>query len=262
MCSSAPDGAAGSAPAAAGSSRSADRAGPSTDVSDAALPDLSPDDDAAVAPGGPASRPSVLTVAVTGGIGAGKSTVSQVLRELGAVVVDSDQLARQVVEPGTPGLAEVVSVFGAGVLAEDGALDRAALAEIVFASDDADAARSRLEGIIHPLVRAEFRRIAAAAPAGSVVVNDIPILRTQAAAAQFDTVVVVVADEPVRVARLIDRGLTEADARARIAAQIPDAERVTLADSVIHNNGDEENLRDQVVRLWQELRGGRAAHAG
>lgn len=197
-----------------------------------------------------------VTVAVTGGIGAGKSTVSRVLSELGAIVVDSDVLARQVVEPGTPGLEAVVAAFGAGVLTSDGALNRAALAEVVFASADADDARRRLEAIIHPLVRAEFRRIVAAADPGSVVVNDIPILRSRKQAAQFDTVVVVVADETVRVARLIERGLTEADARARISAQISDEERVALADVVIHNDGDEEALRRQATRLWDTVRKG------
>jgi dephospho-CoA kinase len=182
----------------------------------------------------PAASPAVRTVAVTGGIGAGKSTVSRILAELGAIVVDSDRLARQVVEPGTPGLADVVAAFGPQVLAVDGTLDRAALAGMVFAAPDADAARRRLEGIIHPLVRAEFRRIVGEAARGSVVV--------------------VVAEEPVRVARLMERGLTEADARARIAAQISDDERVAFADHVIHNDGDEAALRRQVERLWEELR--------
>jgi dephospho-CoA kinase len=202
----------------------------------------------------PGASPAVRTVAVTGGIGAGKSTVSRILAELGAIVVDSDRLARQVVEPGTPGLADVVAAFGPQVLAGDGTLDRAALAGMVFAAPDADAARRRLEGIIHPLVRAEFRRIVGEAARGSVVVNDIPILRSAAQAAEFDTVVVVVAEEPVRVARLMERGLTEADARARIAAQISDKERVALADHVIHNDGDEVALRRQVERLWEEFR--------
>jgi dephospho-CoA kinase len=202
----------------------------------------------------PGASLAVRTVAVTGGIGAGKSTVSRILAELGAIVVASDRLARQVVEPGTPGLADVVAAFGPQVLAGDGTLDRAALAGMVFAAPDADAARRRLEGIIHPLVRAEFRRIVGEAARGSVVVNDIPILRSAAQAAEFDTVMVVVAQEPVRVARLMERGLTEADARARIAAQISDDERVALADHVIHNDGDEAALRRQVERLWEELR--------
>lgn len=215
----------------------------------------------------------VLTVAVTGGIGAGKSTVAGMLAELGAVVIDSDALAREVVAPGTLGLAAVVRAFGPGVLAADGSLDRAALAGIVFA--DA-AARRRLEEITHPLVREEFRRRrdALAAPrgsdaavgaatdavvgaavdsaAGTVLVNDIPILRSKRAAAEFDLVVVVVADEKVRLNRLVGRGLSEADARARIAAQISDDERRALADVVIENNGDDVALGAQVRRLWEE----------
>lgn len=195
----------------------------------------------------------MLTVAVTGGIGAGKSTVAAMLAELGAVVIDSDDLARRVVAPGTPGLAGVVREFGTGVIAADGSLDRAALAAVVFA--DRGALR-RLEGITHPLVRMEFRRLREAARAehgqGVVVVNDIPILRTPAQAAEFDLVVVVVADEEVRVERLVHRGLTEADARARIAAQLSDAERRRLADVVIENNGDSAGLRERVRHLWME----------
>ncbi|MBN9609462.1 MAG: dephospho-CoA kinase [Actinobacteria bacterium 69-20] len=192
----------------------------------------------------------MLTVAVTGGIGAGKSTVSALLAELGAVVIDSDVLARQVVAPGTVGLAAVVDAFSDGVLAADGSLDRGALAAIVFADP---AARRRLEEITHPLVRAEFRQLRDAAgrlDPGAVVVNDIPILRSRTEAAEFDLVVAVVADEAVRVERLIRRGLAEADARARIAAQISDDERRTLADAVIENHGDERELRVAVRRLW------------
>ncbi len=194
----------------------------------------------------------MLTVAVTGGIGAGKSTVSALLAELGAVVIDSDVLARQVVAPGTAGLAAVADAFGDGVLAADGSLDRGALAGIVFA--DA-AARRRLEEITHPLVRAEFRRLRDAAgrrDPGAVVVNDIPILRSRTEAAEFDLVIAVVADEAARVDRLIRRGLTEADARARIAAQISDDERRELADAVIENHGDESELRAAVRHLWSD----------
>jgi dephospho-CoA kinase len=196
----------------------------------------------------------VLTVAVTGGIGAGKSTVSRLLADRGAVVIDSDRLARDVVAPGTDGLAAVAREFGDGVLTADGSLDRAALAAVVFADP---AARARLEGIIHPRVRAEFRRLrgeVVARDPGAVVVNDIPILRSPAVAAEFDVVVVVTAEVAVRVARLADRGMTEDDARARIDAQIPDDERARLADVVIPNDGDEETLRRRVDALWQDLR--------
>lgn len=201
----------------------------------------------------------MLTIAVTGGIGAGKSTVSAMLGELGAVVIDSDRLAREVVAPGTSGLAAVAAAFGRGVLRPDGELDRAALAAIVFDPADGGAARARLEAITHPLVRAEFRRLrdeAGRRDSGSVVVNDIPLLRTRAEAAAFDLVIVVVAPEERRIDRLIERGLTAHEARARIAAQIGDSERVALADIVIHNDGDPDDLREQVERIWWDrLRG-------
>lgn len=196
----------------------------------------------------------VRTVAVTGGIGAGKSTVSRSLALLGAIVVDSDQLAREVVAPGTEGLAAVIAAFGPEILATDGSLDRAALAAIIFPDTAAAAtARQRLEAIIHPRVRAEFRRICDDAPAASIVVNDIPILRSAAQAAEFDLVVVVTAPQAARISRLVDRGLTEADARARIAAQISDQERVALANIVIDNDGDEAALQAQVEALWANL---------
>lgn len=199
------------------------------------------------------------TIAVTGGIGAGKSTVSRLLAEFGAVVIDSDALARDVVAPGTPGLAAVIAAFGPQVLSTQGGvrqLDRSALAAIVFAPDSGDAARHRLEQITHPLVRAEFRRLrddAMARDPAAVVVNDIPILRSEAEASQFDSVIVVVAPIEVRVARLVERGLAEGDARARIAAQISDDERHALADIVIHNDGEEAHLRAQVAALWRTL---------
>lgn len=193
--------------------------------------------------------PRVRTVAVTGGMGAGKSTVARMLAELGAEVVDSDAVARAVVEPGTPGLAAVVHAFGAGVLAEDGSLDRAVLAEIIFADE---AARTRLEGIIHPLVRAEFGRRRDAAAPDTVVVNDIPLLRDANEAAAFDRVVTVTADTDLRVQRLAGRGVAEDDARARIAAQPSDEDRAPFTDHWIVNDGDADHLRAQVGRLWRD----------
>lgn len=204
----------------------------------------------------------MLTLAVTGGIGAGKSTVSSILAEFGAVVVDSDRLAREVVAPGTPGLAAVAAAFGPGVVRPDGELDRAALAAIVFDPLDGGEARAQLESITHPLVRAEFHRRRAEAvrrDPEAVVVNDIPLLRTHAEADAFDLVIVVVAPEQVRVERLIERGLSAREARARIAAQISDSERVALADIVIHNDGGPDDLRAQVERIWSERLRPRAA---
>ncbi len=191
-----------------------------------------------------------ITVAVTGGIGAGKSTVSGLLAARGAVVVDSDLLAREVVGPGTAGLAAVVDEFGQRVRTADGALDRPAMASIVFA--DAGA-RRRLEAIIHPIVRARFAELEAAAPRGSVVVNDIPLLTTLAAAAAFHLVIGVGAPEATRVGRLVDRGLTAADARARIAAQISDDERRPFCHVWVDNGGVPADARRQADRLWSRL---------
>lgn len=189
----------------------------------------------------------MITVAVTGGIGSGKSTVSTVLREHGAVVVDSDQLAREVVAPGSPGLAAIADAFGPAVLTAEGALDRAALAAVVFADP---AARRQLEQITHPRVRGRFEQIRAAAPAEAIVVNDIPLLTTLAQAASFHLVIGVRADVEVRVERLIGRGLAESDARARIAAQLSDEQRAPLCDVVLANHGPRSELADAVAALW------------
>ena len=189
----------------------------------------------------------MITVAVTGGIGSGKSTVSAALRGRGAVVVDSDQLAREVVAPGTPGLAAIAERFGTGMITADGALDRAALASLVFADP---AARAALEGITHPLVRAGFAEIRRQAAADAVVVNDIPLLTTMSAAAGFHLVIGVRADADLRVQRLVGRGLSAVDARARMAAQLTDDERAPLCDVVLVNHGGPDDLVAQVDELW------------
>jgi dephospho-CoA kinase len=191
----------------------------------------------------------VLRIGLTGGIGSGKSTVARLLSDRGAHVVDADVLAREVVEPGTPGLASVVDAFGEGVLTADGALDRPALAGVVFGNADA---RARLDGIVHPLVRERARERISALPADAVVVQDIPLLVETGQAGSFDVVLVVEADVEVRVARLVQRGLSEADARARIAAQATDEQRRTVADVVLHNSGTPEDLAQQVDRFWAE----------
>src|SRR5664279_1410838 len=207
----------------------------------------------------------MLTVAVTGGIGSGKSTVSTALAELGAIVVDSDVLAREVVAPGTPGLAAIAAAFGADLIGADGALDRAGLAGIVFADP---AARARLEGITHPLVRARAAQIQREAPVDAVVVNDIPILTTLAVAATFHLVVGVRAAEDVRVARLVGRGLAEPDARSRIASQITDddlAPALRAAGFPVAAGFDRDNphpagadQRDWCKRLHQNADPGRS----
>jgi dephospho-CoA kinase len=191
----------------------------------------------------------VLRIGLTGGIGSGKSTVSALLASRGAVIVDADRLAREVVERGTPGLAAVVEAFGDRVLAADGSLDRQALAAVVFSDPEA---RTRLDGIVHPLVRARAKELAGAAPPDAVVVHDVPLLVETGQAASYDLVVVVEADPATRVERLVRRGLTAEDARARMAAQASDEERRAVADVVLDNSGTVEELAGQVDRFWAE----------
>ena len=191
----------------------------------------------------------MLRIGLTGGIGSGKSTVSALLAARGAVVIDADRIAREVVEPGTPGLAAVVGAFGEQVLRDDGSLDRPALAGIVFADPEA---RKMLDGIVHPLVRARAAELAGAAPDGSVVVHDVPLLVETGQAASYDVVLVVQADPELRVRRLLRRGLSEEDARARIAAQATDEQRRAVADVVLDNDGTPAELEEQVDRFWAE----------
>jgi dephospho-CoA kinase len=188
-------------------------------------------------------------VGLTGGAGAGKSTVAARLRELGAVVIDADALAREVLEPGSDGLAEVVKAFGDGVLHPDGSLDRAALAAVVFADPER---RRRLEAITHPRIAGRTSELLADAPADAVVVHDIPLLVEKAMAPAYDLVVVVDAPEEERVRRLVRRGLPEDDARARIAAQATRADRKAVADVWLENNGSADELRAAVDALWKD----------
>ncbi|HYH50842.1 MAG TPA: dephospho-CoA kinase [Acidimicrobiia bacterium] len=191
----------------------------------------------------------MLRVGLSGGIGSGKSTVARALARRGAVVIDADAIAREVVEPGQPGLAAVVERFGEGILDGDGRLDRPALAALVF--EDA-AARADLNAIVHPLVAAESARRMAAAPAGSVVVLDVPLL-VEAAKSGYDVVVIVEAPPELRVERLVGRGMTADDARKRMAAQASDEDRRKVADVVLDNSGSEEDLEAQIDSLWAEL---------
>jgi dephospho-CoA kinase len=197
----------------------------------------------------------VVRIGLTGGIGSGKSTVAALLAERGALVVDSDRIAREELAPGSPGLAAVVAEFGTGVLAADGALDRAALAAVVFTDP---AARARLDGIVHPRVRARAAELVAAAPADAVVVQDVPLLVETGQAGSYDLVVVVEADVDTRVQRLVGRGMSADDARARMASQATDEQRRAVADVVLSNDGDRSALAEQVDRLWRE----RVAPAG
>ena len=191
----------------------------------------------------------MLRIGLTGGIGAGKSTVASLLAGHGALVVDADRIAREVVQPGTPGLAAVVAEFGEGVLAADGALDRPALAALVFGDP---AARARLDAVVHPLVRARAAELVAAAPADAVVVQDVPLLVETGQAGSFDLVLVVETDLETRVARLVERGLSDQDARARIASQATDEQRRAVADVVLRNDGDRDALATQVAQFWAE----------
>ena len=191
-----------------------------------------------------------MQIGLTGGIGSGKSTAAGRFAELGALVIDADALAREVVEPGTEGLAAVVAEFGEPVLDGDGRLDRPALARVVFGDD---AARGRLNGIVHPLVRARAAELIAAAPAGTVVVQDVPLLVETGQAGAYDLVVVVEAPEELRVQRLVqDRDMPAEQARARMAAQATDDQRRAVADVVLVNDGTRDDLRAKVDELWAD----------
>jgi len=185
-------------------------------------------------------------------VASGKSTVSAILRELGAVVIDADQLAREVVAPGTEGLAEIVASFGAQVLTPDGELDRPAMGALVFADE---AARRKLEAIIHPRVRDRGAGLEAAAGPDGVVVHDIPLLAETGQAATFDAVVVVDVPVETQVRRMVElRGMSREEAEARIAAQASREQRLAVATHVIDNTGTLEDLRDRVTEVFEELR--------
>ena len=192
----------------------------------------------------------MLRVGLTGGIGSGKSTAAQRFRELGGVLIDADQLAREVVAPGSTGLAQIHQRFGDAVLAADGSLDRGALGQIVFA--DARA-RLDLEAITHPLIRERTRSLVKSAPPERIVVHDVPLLVELDMSAAYHLTVVVGADEDIRVKRLTGgRGFAEADARSRVAAQASDDSRRAVADAWLDNNGTVEGLLAQVDALWRD----------
>jgi len=193
----------------------------------------------------------MMRVVVTGGIGSGKSEVTRLFDELGAVVVDADVLAREVVAAGTPGLAEIVRTFGPDLVGPDGELDRPAMGRRVFADPTA---RTQLEAIIHPRVRQRGGEIEADAPEDAVVVHDIPLLLETGQADRFDAVVVVDVPEELQVQRLAGRGMDEEDARSRIRAQASREERLAVADYVIDNTGTREDLRPQVAEVFDDLR--------
>ena len=192
----------------------------------------------------------MLRIGLTGGIGAGKSTVSATFAERGGVIVDGDVISREVVEPGTEGLAALVEAFGDGILLPGGALDRPALAAKAFSNDES---RATLNAIVHPLVGQRRSEIIAAVPEDSVVVEDIPLLVESGMAPFFPLVVVVYADAELRVKRLVEhRGMAEADARARIAAQADDAQRRAVADVWLDNSGSSEVLIERAREVWDQ----------
>ncbi|MEI5009698.1 dephospho-CoA kinase [Streptomyces sp. PmtA] len=194
----------------------------------------------------------MLKVGLTGGIGAGKSEVSRLLASYGAVLIDADKIAREVVEPGTPGLAAVVEAFGPDVLTPEGTLDRPRLGAIVFS----DAERlARLNAIVHPLVGARSAELEAAAGPDAVVVHDVPLLTENGLAPLYDLVVVVDAAPETQLDRLVrQRGMTESEARARMATQATREQRRAIADVLIDNDGPREALEPQVRKVWAELR--------
>jgi dephospho-CoA kinase len=191
-----------------------------------------------------------VRIGLSGGIGSGKSEVARRLATLGAIVVDADAIAREVVEPGTPGLAAVTAEFGSDVLAADGSLDRAALAAVVFSDSSRLAA---LEAITHPLIAARSAELLSAAAGDGVVVYDVPLLVEKDLGSAYDVIVIVDAPDDVRLDRMAQRGITREDVRRRMAVQASRQQRLAVADHVIDNSGGLTALWSQVDLLWAEL---------
>ena len=191
----------------------------------------------------------MLVVALTGGIGSGKSTVGQIFAQLGAIVIDSDQLARDVIERGSIGFNEVVAKFGDEIL-KNGEIDRQILASLIFKDP---AKRSELEQITHPLIRKAFAKVVSSASPDSIVINQIPLLVESSHDYKFDHVITVSASESIRSERLIKRGLTNDQIKQRMGAQATDQMREAIADSVIVNEKNEQELTDQVEKIWKQL---------
>ena len=202
----------------------------------------------------------MLLVGLTGGIGAGKSTVAELLAARGAVVIDADQAARAVVEPGQPALKKLVERFGEGILDADGRLERSTLAKLVFGDDEA---RRELEAITHPAINDEFSRRVVEAPSDAIVVLDVPLLTEseQARKRAYQTLIVVEAPRDVRLERLEARGVDRADAEARMAAQAGDEERRKIATHVVDNARDRADLERQIDEVWADLQRRHREHA-
>jgi dephospho-CoA kinase len=191
----------------------------------------------------------MLIVALTGGIGSGKSTVGQMLEDLGAIVTDSDQLAREVVERGTTGFDQIVAAFGDGVL-KNGDLDRAALAEVIFKDPTK---RMQLEQITHPLIRKAFAKVVESSKGDSIVINQIPLLVESKHDYKFDHVITVSATEEIRIERLLKRGMNLNQIKQRIQAQSTDAQREEISDSIIRNDKSQAELLSEVEKVWELL---------
>ena len=191
-----------------------------------------------------------MYLGLSGGIGSGKSTVAKILADLGAVVIDADVIAKEVLEPNQAGYQRVIEVFGESILDSDRRIDRKKLAELVFQNSDELA---KLEAIVHPAVIARVAQIRNSLPESTVVVYDTPLLFEKNLQGQFDKVLIVVTDSEHRKARLIERGLEITDIEARIANQATDAQRRSVSDFLIENNGSPEQLHDQVTKVWQQI---------
>jgi dephospho-CoA kinase len=191
-----------------------------------------------------------MKVGLTGGIGAGKSTVADLFSQKGAVVIRSDELARQVIEPQTPGFQQVIDRFGQDFVNAEGYIDRAKLAQIVFHDDTA---LKDLENIIHPLVRSKTNQIIGQHTSETIIVNEIPLLLEKKMESLFDFLVIVISSEKNRLERLTQRGLTTEQATARMAKQVSDDERKAAADFLIVNDGNLDQLEADVEKIWQTL---------
>ena len=191
-----------------------------------------------------------MKVGLTGGIGAGKSTVADLFSQKGAVVIRSDELARQVIEPQTPGFQQVVARFGNEFVNSEGYIDRAKLAQIVFQDD---AALKDLENIVHPLVRSKTNQIIDQHTSETIIVNEIPLLLEKKMESLFDFLVIVISSEKNRLERLAQRGLTTEQATARMSKQVSDDERKAAADFLIVNDGNLDQLEADVEKIWQTL---------
>ena len=191
-----------------------------------------------------------MYIGLSGGIGSGKSTVAKILADFGAVVIDADAIAKEVLEPGQVGFENVVHSFGDSVLDSSGNIDRKSLAALVFQNPEQ---LSKLEGIVHPAVVARVAQIRESLPETAIVVYDTPLLVEKQMQNQFDKVLIVIADLDIRKERLVGRGLETSDIEARFANQADDAERTAVADFVITNNGSIQELRDCVTKVWQQI---------